>query len=232
MAVFMPILVGVLELTWMFFRIDVLGDKDFREIVDSGQPVVLAIWHESLLVFCWYVSQLLKAGVKVTFLISPSVDGEIGARLLAWYGSTAVRGSARRSGAAALMGLNRTIRRDRQSPCITLDGSKGPRRYCKQGAVTVARMSGAPIVPIGVAAHRSWRMRSWDRHLVPKPFSRVVILVGEPYDIPRELDDDAAEAQRSNLEARIDFLTQTAEELADPQADAARTKTDNTEEER
>lgn len=231
MALVTPVLVGLLELTWALFRFEVRGDENFREIVDDGQPVVLAIWHESLLVFCWYVSRLLKQGVKVTFLISPSVDGEVGTKLLAWYGSTAVRGSARRSGAAALRGLNRTIVRDRQSPCITLDGSKGPRRYCKQGAVTVARMAGAPIVPVGCAAHRSWRAGSWDRHLLPKPFSRVVILVGESFIVPRQLDEDAAEAQRGKLEASVNRLTQAAEEIVEAQTGAALATVDTSEEE-
>ena len=137
------------------FRFEVDGEEKFRDLVAEKQPVVFAFWHEGLLVLCWYMAELLAIGYRLTFLISPSVDGEFGVEILARFGSTAVRGSARRSGAAALRGLIKTIREDRQSPCITLDGSKGPPRYCKPGAIMVARMADVPIVPIGFAAQKS-----------------------------------------------------------------------------
>jgi lysophospholipid acyltransferase (LPLAT)-like uncharacterized protein len=170
-------------------------------------------------VICWYVAQLLGAGVKATFLISPSVDGEIGVQLLAWFGGEAVRGSSRRSGASALRGLNRAIRHNGQVPFITLDGSKGPRRYCKPGAIAVARMAGVPIVPIGCAARSCWRMPTWDRHLVPKPFSKVVISVGEPFAVPRQLDSHGLEEQRSGLETRVNRLMEKAVKLVGNRAD-------------
>ncbi len=175
------------------------------------QPVVFAFWHEGLLVLCWYLAKLLAIGYRLTFLISPSVDGEFGVQILARFGSRAVRGSARRSGAAALRRLNATIRDDHQSPCITLDGSKGPRRYCKPGAIMVARMAGVPIVPLGFAARRAWRLPSWDRHLLPKPLSKVVITVGNPYTVPREMDGDAVEHWRGDLEQRVNNLMAAAE---------------------
>jgi len=231
MRVVTPVLYGFLKLAWASYRIEVRGEESFRELANTGQPVVFAIWHEGLIVIGWYMARILSEGIKTTFLISPSVDGELGVEILAQFGSTAVRGSARRSGAAALRGLNRAIRRDGQSPCITLDGSKGPHRYCKPGAIAVARMARVPIVPIGCAAARSWRLRSWDRHLIPKPFSRVVISVGDPYTVPRQLDDDAQEAQRSDLGARVSRLMEMAEEQAGTVPGAAPI-IDNTEEDR
>ncbi len=228
LAVLTPVLVGILKLVWALFRFEVHGEERFRELADAGQPVVLAIWHEGLLVICWYAARLLGDGVKATFLISPSVDGEVGVQLLAWFGGKAVRGSARRSGASALRGLNRAIRQNGQLPFVTPDGSKGPRRYCKPGAIAVARMAGVPIVPIGCAAQRSWRMPTWDRHLVPKPFSRVVISVGEPYIVPRQLDEEALEEQRSGLEGRVNRLMEKAEKQVGTGANAPPTTTDNT----
>jgi lysophospholipid acyltransferase (LPLAT)-like uncharacterized protein len=211
LAVVTPVLVALLKLVWSCFRIEVRGDAQFKELAEEGQPVVFAFWHEGLLVVCWYVAKLLNAGIKMTFLISPSVDGEVGVQILAHFGSKAVRGSARRSGAAALRRLVAAIRRDRMSPCITLDGSKGPRRYCKLGAVSVARLAQVPIVPLGFAARRSWRLRSWDRHLVPKPLSRVLILVGEPYSLAKSDNDDAMEEARQDLEDRVNQLMTDAE---------------------
>ena len=211
LAVLTPIFSFLMQAVWAVFRFEVRGEEEFRELVAARQPVVFAFWHEGLLVLCWYLAELLAAGYRLTFLISPSVDGEFGVQILARFGSTAVRGSARRSGVAALRRLHATIRDDRQSPCITLDGSKGPRRYCKPGAIMVARMAGVPIVPIGFAAQRSWRLPSWDRHLLPKPLSKVVITVGNPYTVPREMGSDAVEHWRSDLEQRVNDLMVAAE---------------------
>jgi lysophospholipid acyltransferase (LPLAT)-like uncharacterized protein len=220
LAVAAPVLAWILRGVFALFRVEVLGEASYRAQADAGQPVVFAFWHEGLLVVCWYIKQLLKDGVRATFLISPSVDGEIGVQILAQFGIRAVRGSARRSGAAALRRLDTAIREDRQSPCITLDGSKGPRRYCKPGAIMVARMADVPIVPIGFAARRAWRFPSWDRHLVPYPFSRVVIVVGEPYTVPQGREAGELEQQRRDLEDRVNGLMGISEERVGVRADA------------
>ncbi len=230
LSIVAPVLAVILRGVFALFRVEVLGAEGLRKHTDAGQPVVFAIWHEGLLVVCWFINQLLKEGVRATFLISPSVDGEIGVRILARFGSRAVRGSARRSGAAALRRLDKAIREDRQSPCITLDGSKGPRRYCKPGAIMVARMAEVPIVPIGFAARRAWRFPSWDWHLVPYPFSKVVIAVGEPYTVPKRLDAEALEHQRRALEDRVNALMGISEERVGVRADARTIEIDKTEE--
>jgi lysophospholipid acyltransferase (LPLAT)-like uncharacterized protein len=211
LAVVTPFLALVLKSIWALYRFE-FRDEGFRDWIEDGQPVVLAIWHEGLLVVTKLIHHLLRRRIKVTFLISPSVDGEVGVRLLAFFGSIAVRGSARRSGAAALRKLKHAVSEEGRSPCITLDGSKGPRRHAKPGALMVARMAGVPIVPIGFAAEKSWRARTWDRHLIPRPFSRVVITVGEPYTVPRKMDERELEAHRQELENRVNHVMQESEE--------------------
>ena len=212
-AVAAPVASVFVQLGWATYRLEIHGDERVRELLAAREPVVFAFWHEGLLIITQYMARLQDEGFNITFLISPSVDGEFGVQVLARWGSKAVRGSARRSGAAALRGLNRAIRRDKASPGVTLDGSKGPRRYCKPGAIMVARMAGVPIVPMAVAANRGWRARSWDRHLVPKPAARVVIVVGEPYTVPRHMDEEALEAHRIDLEARVNALVEKAEAM-------------------
>jgi lysophospholipid acyltransferase (LPLAT)-like uncharacterized protein len=218
-AIVVPVAHNFLRLIWSTFRLEIQGDEEVRRLLAAREPVVFAFWHEGLLVIGRYIAQLLNEGFNITFLISPSVDGELGVQLLARYGSKAVRGSARRSGAAALRGLNRAIRRDRASPCVTLDGSKGPRRYCKPGAIMVARISGVPIVPIACASHRGWRAPTWDRHLIPKPAARVVVVVGEPYIVPRHMDEEALEAHRIDLEVRVNALVEKAEAMVNAPTD-------------
>ena len=215
-----PVAAFVLRLWWAMYRFEVEESEAYLELERNQQPVVFAIWHEGLLTVCWFAAQLLKKGVKATFLISPSVDGEIGVMLLAQFGSRAVRGSARRSGAAALRRLHRAVTENHQSPFVTLDGSKGPRRYGKPGAIMVARMAGVPIVPIGVAAQRSWRAPTWDHHLVPKLFSKVAITVGEPMTVPRKLSEDELETQRRELEDRVNQLMEISETRVGVQSEA------------
>jgi lysophospholipid acyltransferase (LPLAT)-like uncharacterized protein len=206
-----PILATMLKLVWATFRFRIDEDEKFLDLTRRDQPTVFAFWHEGLFVVSWYMWQLLRRGVRGTFLISPSADGELGTMILARFGSQAVRGSARRSGAAALRGLKRAIRDNRQSPSIAIDGSKGPRRVCKAGAIMAARMAGVPIVPIGFSARRAWRARSWDRHLVPHPGSEVIITVGEPFEVEKNMDGDALEECRRDLETRVNHLMEISE---------------------
>ena len=219
-----------LRLWWAMHRFELEESEAYLELERTRQPVVFAIWHEGLLSVCWFAAQLLKRGVPATFLISPSVDGEIGVKLLAQFGSRAVRGSARRSGAAALRRLHRAVTENHQSPFITLDGSKGPRRYCKPGAIMVARMAGVPIVPIGVAARRSRRAPTWDHHLVPKLFSKVVITVGEPITVPRKLNEEELETQRRELEEHVNCLMEISETRVGVQIKATAAAAGRTEE--
>jgi lysophospholipid acyltransferase (LPLAT)-like uncharacterized protein len=212
MAILGPVLAALIRIVWVFYRFELEESESFLELERRQQPVVLAIWHETILAVTWYVAQLLKRGVKATFLISPSVDGEIGAVLLAQFGSQAVRGSSRRSAAAALAGLHRAITERGQSPFITLDGSKGPWRVSKKGAIKVARGAGVPIIPIGLAASRSRRARTWDHHLLPMPFSKIAITVGEPIAVPQEMTDDDVEARRRALEEEMNRMMGICEE--------------------
>lgn len=220
-AILAPLLAMFVKFIWWLFRFEFRESDGFRRLADEKQPVVYAIWHEGLIVVGRFIARIGGEGLNPTFLISPSVDGEIGVQLLAQFGGTAVRGSARRSGAAALRGLKRAICEEGMSPCITLDGSKGPRHYCKPGAIMVARMSDVPVVPIGFAARSAWRLPTWDHHLIPKPFTRVVISIGEPYTVPRKFDGAELEAHRQALEERVNLLMKESEEhlgmAADPQ---------------
>jgi lysophospholipid acyltransferase (LPLAT)-like uncharacterized protein len=213
-AVVATIVAFVLRITWATYRFRLQEDQAFLDLIEHDGPVVFAFWHEGIMTVGWYAARLLKRGVPVTFLISPSADGELGTMILARFGSRAVRGSARRSGAAALRGLKRAIVDNGQSPMIAIDGSKGPRRYCKPGAIMAARMAGVPIVPIGFAAARGWRATSWDRHLIPKPGSRVAITVGAPFEIERKMDADALEKRRGELEAEVNRLMEISETTA------------------
>jgi len=205
-----PIVVGLVRLTWWTYRFEIRGDEKLRELAAESQPVVLTFWHEDLFMMPWYLSRLTNLGVGVTYLVSPSMDGEYAVRLLAVIGGRTVRGSATRSGTKAMRGLYRVIVNQRGSPVVTADGPKGPRRRCKKGAVVLARLTGAKIVPLAARPRRAIRLRTWDRLPVPLLFSRVAIEVGRPIDVPQDLGEDEVESCRRRLETEINELGERA----------------------
>jgi lysophospholipid acyltransferase (LPLAT)-like uncharacterized protein len=202
-AVTAPILVALVRSMWWTYRFEVRGDEGVRALAAEGRPMVLAFWHEALFMMPWYLSRLTELGVGVTYLVSPSVDGDYAVRLLDVIGGRAVRGSATRSGTRAIRGLYRVIVKDRGSPVVAVDGPHGPRHHCKKGPVVLAQLTGARIVPIAASPRRAVRLRSWDRLPVPLPFTRIAIEVGGPIEVAKEIGDDGVERHRRALEQRL-----------------------------
>jgi hypothetical protein len=135
-------------------------------------------------------------------MISQSRDGELAARLVQRFGLVPVRGSSTRGGAAAVVAILRALKK---SPILIhiVDGPTGPKGIVKPGLISVARISGAVILPVIVSADRAWIMGSWDRFLVPKPFSRVTIEWGHPLVVPQGLDPAQQEEFRKDIEQRL-----------------------------
>jgi lysophospholipid acyltransferase (LPLAT)-like uncharacterized protein len=141
-------------------------------------------------------------------MISASRDGERVARLAQFFGHTPVRGSTSKGSLQATRQLIASLRRGHRG-AITPDGPRGPRRRAQAGMVAVARLSGCPIVPFGFEAERCWRLRSWDRFMIPKPFSRAVFVYGDPIGVPREGGSDAEYLAR--IQHEMDRVTAVAE---------------------
>ena len=205
-AVLAPVAVLLIRLVWTTHRIRVVDGDELRSLVGDGRPVILTCWHEGIFVLAWYLQRLATMGAKVTYLISPSRDGDLAARMVEVLGGRSVRGSATRSGVKAMRGLYRAISRDGASPVVLPDGPTGPRRECKAGALLLAQLSGAHIVPIACAATPGWRLRTWDRMLVPPPFARLRIVVGTPYRLGKGTDEEHLERARIDLERRLEVL--------------------------
>jgi len=213
-AIAAPIAVGLGMLLWSSYRYRVNGGDELYRLVEEDRPLILTFWHDSLFVIVWLLVRLGHLGARVTYLISPSQDGEFAVRMLALIGGHAVRGSATRSGVKAMHGLYRAVGRDNASPVLVPDGPQGPRHSCKPGAVMLAKLSGAPIQPIACAARRGWRMPTWDRQLVPMPLTRISVVCGSSYGIDRDIDSDGIELERQKLEELLLELGERAEQLA------------------
>jgi hypothetical protein len=175
-------------------------------------PAVLrylyAFWHEAL------IAPIAKRGRKVQVLISQHADGELIAQICRWLGVGVVRGSSTKGGSQALLEMIRGG--DRHAHLIfTPDGPRGPRRQLKPGLVMVASQAALSIVPIGIGFTSAWRVSSWDRLAIPRPFSTMVGVVGEPILVPENLDRGGLQAYVRLVEEQISLLTVQAEAWAE-----------------
>lgn len=178
-----------LAATWRLTK--VTGGEHMERLRADGRPAIYAFWHDRIFYLGHFLQRrLARRGVGVTVLISRSRDGDFGDALTRLLGAKVVRGSTSRGGSSALRSLIKELRR-RRSVVIVVDGPKGPHRQPKPGALMLARTSGAPVVPITWKADRAWRLGTWDATEIPKPFSRIEVHVGEPMELPRDLDEEA-----------------------------------------
>lgn len=198
--------VGVLALralamTWRVRRIGAEGIDGLRA---RGEPWVFTLWHGQLLPLTW-----AHRGWGVSVLISEHRDGEIIARIAEALGLHAIRGSSSRGAARGLIGLSRVLEEGKPVG-ITPDGPRGPMHSFAPGALAAAHRGGAPVVALGAAASRAWRMKSWDRFMVPKPFAKVVISYGPPTSV-EAVDAREASAQADDFARLMHEATARAE---------------------
>ena len=171
-------------------------------------PVIYAVWHGRI-----FLLPYLYGHRGCCVLASRSRDGEIVSRLVERFGLEPVRGSSTRGGGEALRQLTRQLWRGREVVVVP-DGPVGPREVLKSGVIALARLSGAPIVPMAVGASRYWQLRSWDEFRIPKPFARCVMRFGEPIRVSVDADRAAQEAARKEVEAALRGLTWQVDEEA------------------
>jgi lysophospholipid acyltransferase (LPLAT)-like uncharacterized protein len=205
-----PLIVLLFRALWASYRFEVVGEERVLQLVKEGKSLILTCWHESVFIMAWYTLRLARMGARVTYLVSPSRDGDLVVRVLDAIGATVVRGSATRSGVKALHGLYRSIRRDNGSPLMLSDGPQGPPLQCKPGSILLSQLSGARILPVGSWPRRAIRLRTWDRLFVPMPGSRVAVVLGEPYTVCEEMSDEVIERERLALQVLLEQLTERA----------------------
>ena len=169
-----------------------------------GEASVWCFWHRCLLpAACFFHGR-----PRTTLLISASFDGELISRTIERMGYETVRGSSTRAGAGGLRALARAVRNG-ATAVIPGDGPRGPRYLLKPGITKLAQLSGLPVNSFYLLPQRAWVMRSWDALLVPKPFSRVVMVWGRP--VPSPQSHDAEEAARLAVEETLGRLRELAE---------------------
>jgi hypothetical protein len=195
-------LVRVLGATW---RIRLVNEGPYRAEVNRGRSVVLVLWHGTMLPLLYH-----HRARHIAILISEHGDGEIIARVAERLGLSLVRGSSSRGGARALVALGQMLDAG-YDVAMTPDGPRGPAQSIAPGALVASHRTDAPVVALAIAVSRAWRLSTWDRFIIPKPFARITIAYGTPSrvvaDSPREAGnatdwlraqmDDAERAARS-----------------------------------
>lgn len=193
----------VLEVLWHTCRIRIVGHERFLALVREHTAVVPVCWHQHLLLCARFLVSRRVRPMKPGFMISPSVDGEAPTMLARAYGAHVVRGSGTYSGLRAVRGAHQAIAKEGISPAVTPDGPRGPRFKFKPGAIFAAQISGKPVVPVAYAARPAFVLKTWDKFILPVPFGKVCIALGEPYFPPAELTDEQMQAAQREMERRM-----------------------------
>lgn len=177
---------------------------DFGAIVEEGRqgkPYIFALWHGELFPLAAYAKRF---DCRFAIIVSQSKDGEFIARFLERNGHTTIRGSSSRGGVKALIQTKRLILKEKLIGGITVDGPRGPRHKAKDGVILLAQRTGAQIVPLRASVSRKKVFNSWDKFVVPYPFSKCHFHVGEPMDVTTDkLDKDVLRRERERLEKRL-----------------------------
>ena len=181
-------------------RYEVEGIDPRPAVRAAGETPIFAIWHDRIFASTYYMR-----GDGIVVLTSKSFDGEYIARFLTKFGFGTVRGSSSRGGVRGMVEMIRLIRAGLPM-AFTVDGPRGPRYEVKSGPVILAKKTANPIVPFVIECEGSWRVKSWDRLQIPKPFSRARVFYTEPVHVDPDADDDEVEAKRMELQAKLDEL--------------------------
>lgn len=183
----------------------VIGDEHTAQALAQSPSLIPVYWHQHQLFCSKYLLEQQPRGLKLGFLISPSVDGDIGVMIVSRFGGHSIRGSASHTGARALRDYYDALVKQGVSPSITPDGPKGPRFVFKPGAILLSQMSQRPMLPLAYAASRAWLI-AWDKFVIPWPFSRIVIAIGPPRQVPRTLQPSALATLQDEMAAELKRL--------------------------
>jgi hypothetical protein len=191
---FLPPLLRLLSRTW---RPTLVDEKHLRSVHDAGRGHLLTVWHGRMLLGATH-----HVAERFCVLVSPSGDGDVSGSILSRLGYGVVRGSSREGATRALRQLIQRLR-EGLGVVVTPDGPIGPRHSVAPGVAWLARAVDRPVLPCGLVAQRAWHLSSWDRFTIPKPFSRVAFVYGEPVVVSREGGDAELERAADAIRERM-----------------------------
>ncbi len=189
---------------------DVIGHSHIDQLLAEKKVFLPCYWHQRIGFCVKFLVNLIHRDLDLAFLISPSQDGEIGAKLFHWMGVRYIRGSSSSTGAQSLRDIYLAVKREKLSVASTPDGPRGPAFQFKQGWVNLSRMTDAPMLPLAYAADRFWTLKTWDSLIVPKPFAKIVVAIGEPCYANKDLDELEMEVLQHQMEDELNRLGKLA----------------------
>jgi len=182
------------------FRYKEFGTENLD--VANGKKIVFAIWHGQLFPFVY-----LYKHKNIITIVSESKDGEIAAKLLNKFGFDTSRGSSSRNGTKAIIGCKKIMVKKNLSAAITIDGPKGPRLVAKPGAVFLAKITDQIIIPVVCHAKKVFKFNSWDKFIVPYPFSKIEVFYGKPIMVDKDTSKESIDSSLEELQKNMLELT-------------------------
>jgi lysophospholipid acyltransferase (LPLAT)-like uncharacterized protein len=172
----------------------------------TAQNYIASLWHNRLLIFPFVLRRFFPDRHGAA-LISASRDGELLADAIKRFDYDVVRGSSSRLGASAILQLSQTLASGRDV-VITPDGPRGPAYELGPGIVFLAQKSGAAVVPVNIEYSSCWRLKSWDRFILPRPFAKVHVIIGSPHHVELSDTPQQFEAERQRLQQAMMALVE------------------------
>jgi lysophospholipid acyltransferase (LPLAT)-like uncharacterized protein len=169
------------------------------------KPLILAFWHSCIFpaIYAW-------RNLQIRVMSSDSFDGEYTGRIIRKFGFVKVRGSSSKGAVRALLGMRREIEQN-ATVAFTIDGPRGPRYVAKPGPVVLARATGVPMVAFHIALENPWVLNTWDKSMIPKPFSRALLRVSRKILVPEDSGEAERERYHAELQAALDRVRKFAE---------------------
>jgi lysophospholipid acyltransferase (LPLAT)-like uncharacterized protein len=197
-----------MRLAYRFNRWTRRGYDKVESVLLGDRRAIFCFWHGRILMMPF----AMQGRRTFHVLVSGHRDGRLIAQTAQRFGIRIIFGSSFRQPAQALLRVAKICRQG-GLVCITPDGPRGPRMRAAPGAVAAAELAGAVLVPVGYATSRRRLLTSWDRFLLPLPFGRGAIVIGDPIEVPPRLDSERREALRLELERTLNRVTAEADRL-------------------
>jgi lysophospholipid acyltransferase (LPLAT)-like uncharacterized protein len=185
-------------------RVCISGEEGAQQSIDQ-RPLIVSFWHA-----CMIPATYICRNIGVRVMSSNSYDGEYMGRIVRKFGFVPVKGSSSRNAVRALLGLRRALD-DGWTVAFTIDGPRGPRHKVKPGPVALARSAGVPMSMFHVAVERAWVLHTWDRLMIPKPFSRVLVRFGKLIAVPSGAKEEELQFYQQELQESLDRAREFAE---------------------
>ena len=187
-------------------RFETIGGEKLEPIETDGHLPIYTSWHDRILASTYFFRDR-----RIIVLSSNSLDSEYTARCIQRFGFGIVKGSSSRGAVGGLVGMIRMMKKGFPT-AFTIDGPRGPRYEVKMGPILLAKKTGNPVLPFVIECKRCWRLGSWDKLQVPRPFARAAVIFGEPIYVSPKGGDAELDAKLRELQSSLDDLVRRGED--------------------